>query len=147
MPDGRWAMRCWCEASTGGGRGGGRLYESRQAAVEAFVQEALSRFDPVPVASFMTKADHEAFPKMIARLSAVTLFGFEEPEPVPFGEWFPEMIAFEIRWLAIRRSWALLGVVRGMDVGELSKTGSIFDITTPWDNDRPRRRRDEDDGE
>jgi len=121
----------------------GLLYESRQAALDAIIAAALSRFDPVREASHMTKADEASFPRMIERLTSATLFGFEEPEPEPFQEWFPEMIAFEVNWIATCESFRLMDVVRSMDVGKLSKTGSFFEIPTPWDAKKTRSRRDD----
>jgi hypothetical protein len=41
------------------------------------------------------------------------------------------MIAFEVKWMSLESSWALMDVVRGMDVGKLSRTGSFFDIPLP----------------
>lgn len=117
LADGRYAMRADYTAPLQGGCYGWRVFESREEALAGVLTEASRYF-----------ADS---PKMLERLQPTSLFGFEEPEPAPFAEWYPEMIADRLDTMRLYQSWDLLDVVRGGDYRSISKCGSFFDIPIP----------------
>jgi hypothetical protein len=70
--------------------------------------------------------------QMLELLNPSSLFGFQEPEPLPREEWYPEMIADEIGNMAKTWKSTLLNVVRGGDYRPISRSGSFFDLPLPF---------------
>jgi hypothetical protein len=127
LSDGRVTARCSCSTSESGCSYGWRVFESREVALANITATGRHTFDRT---EFATNSDRQCCPQMIARLDS-TLFGFEEPEPLPLSEWFDDMIADRLSTLILYQGWDLLDVVRGMDCTPMSKSGSFFDIPLP----------------
>ena len=69
--------------------------------------------------------------QMLARLDSGTLFGFEEPEPLPRSAWYDDMIAGEVDSMVLWQGFDLIDVVRWMKNAP-GKSGSFFDIPLPF---------------
>ena len=110
-----------------------KRYPSRDEALQNMLRDCsrYCRRELARTGDTASEARRTAATLMLERLNPATLFGFEEPEPLPREEWYSEMIAFEIRTEVHIWNCRLLDVVRGGDYRPISRSGSIFDIRGP----------------
>ncbi len=84
LPDGRFALKFSLEFHTGDTHGHGspwQAYDTREECVEAFLEAARKHFRPRQGKGTQVEAQRH----MLALLTDTGLFGFTEPEPVPFA--------------------------------------------------------------
>lgn len=142
LPDGRYMIE-WQHTHGWGGGNASAIHDTRPKALRAMLHDCVRYFDPDSRrAGEWSKADRAAAPRMRARLMPSDLFGFEEPEPVPFHVWIQEELEFEVGNMATVRGWELIDVVRGGDYRPVSKAkdGSFWEIPLPWEPKKKRNR-------
>ena len=129
LADGRFAARSDRMTGHSGGCSPWTAFPTREAALESVLEEARQTYR-MSSGGCITNADKINGPKMLTRLDAGTLFGFEEPDPLSRDEWYPEMIADQIGSMTMYVGWDILDVVRDM-TNAPCKSGSFFDIPLP----------------
>ncbi len=127
LRDGRFGGRCDCRTGSDTGGHGWKAYPSREEALADILTYAHRTFDRSGSAS---KSEMASSTQMLARLERGTLFGFEEPEPLPRSAWYDDMIAGEVDSMVLWQGFDLIDVVRWMKNAP-GKSGSFFDIPLP----------------
>jgi hypothetical protein len=141
LPDGRYAARSDRQTDNSGGGSPWKAFPSRAEALEHVLTEARKSYDMSNSGGCVTNTDLVSGPKMLERLSNNSLFGFEEPDPLPREEWYPAMITWQIGSMMRSQNFDIVDIVRGGNYKPISKSGSFFDIPLPpgvkdtWNDD------------
>ena len=130
LRDGRFGGRCDCRTGNGSGSHGWKAYPSREEALADILTRAHRAFDKNKMARSVSKGEMASIIQMLARLESGTLFGFEEPEPLPRSAWYDDMIAGEVDSMVLWQGFDLIDVVRWMKNAP-GNSGSFFDIPLP----------------
>ena len=130
LRDGRFGGRCDCRTGNETGSHGWKAYPSREEALADILTYAHRAFDRNKLQGSVSKGEKASSFQMLARLESGTLFGFEEPHPLPRSEWYDDMIAAEVDSMVLWQGFELIDVVRWMKNAP-GKSGSFFDIPLP----------------
>lgn len=131
LPNGQYAVHASSGTWHSGRSSAWQAFPTREEALQYALDSARQTFDSNRFDSCATKTDLASCPKMLARLSGNSLFGFEEPDPLPREEWYQEMILDQVASAAHWIGVDIINIFRSGNYKPISKSGSFFDIPVP----------------